>query len=105
MPFLILIGIGLWFWLGDPPKTLANWFWENDAAPWESVDAYFYPSRSDLSAHKLAAGLSTVEACRLWASSQAAAIGDARFARSDYECGVGKLDSWGGMTVYRITAR
>ena len=27
MPLLILFFVGAWFVWGDPPKTVANWFW------------------------------------------------------------------------------
>ena len=52
MGWLITIGIGLWFFLGEPAKDVANWFWENSAAPWEEVDAFYYPNRSNLTVHK-----------------------------------------------------
>lgn len=48
-PLFLLLGAGaLWFWLGDPPKDAANWFWPDSPAPWEQVDAVYYPDNSDL---------------------------------------------------------
>jgi hypothetical protein len=40
MQYLIIFAVGLWFLRGDPPKSIANMFWEDEAAPWETVDAY-----------------------------------------------------------------
>ncbi len=48
MPWIVIAAIGLWFFFGTPAKTLANWFWTDSAAPWETVDAFYYPDRSDL---------------------------------------------------------
>lgn len=64
MPLIILIAIGLWFWFGDPLKTVANWFWESNAAPWETVDAFYYPNRNDLTQFQKMPGLNSVDECR-----------------------------------------
>jgi hypothetical protein len=105
MPLLIIIAIGLWFAFGDPAKTVANWFWEDGPAPWESVDAFYYPNRSDLTAHMEMTGFDDVDACRIWVRRTAVAHGDALLMRGDYECGVGKIESDYGLNVYRITVR
>ena len=105
MPYVIAILIGLWFWLGDPPKTVANMFWENDAAPWETVDAYYYPNRNDLTVFRSAFGFNSVDDCRSWVRFAAASNNDVGLTRGDFECGVGRIDAFGGMTVYRITTR
>ncbi len=105
MPILILLAVGIWFLIGNPAKTVANWFWKDSAAPWESVDAFYYPSRSDLTVHKEMTGFDDVDACRIWVRRTAGAHGDALLMRGDYECGVGKVDSYYGLTVYRITVR
>lgn len=100
---LVTAAVGLWFWLGDPPKNVADWFYRDDAAPWETVDAYYYPSRADLSASRSILGLKDVQACRDWVYDQAAANHDALLTRGDYECGVGRLDAFMGVNVYRLT--
>lgn len=105
MPILIIAGVALWFLFGDPPKTVANMFWADDAAPWETVDAYYYPGRGDLSIHQSQRGLSSVQRCRDWAYRAAAINGDAALSRGDYECGVEVVDSFGTLPVYRITVR
>ena len=102
---LLCIVIGFWFLLGDPPRTVASWFWGQEAAPWERVDAFFYPNRSDLSAVETRMKVGTVSNCRDWAHSRAASNGDPSFQRSDYECGIGKPTPVGGLKVYRATVR
>ena len=105
MPILILIAVGVWFVLGDPPKTVANWFWEYEAAPWETVDAFYYPDRNDLSKFQKVSGLSSVDGCRNSVRSMAANNGDASLTRGDYECGIELIDNFVGIGVYRYTTR
>lgn len=105
MPLLIILAVGLWFVFGDPGKTTANWFWEKSAAPWESVDAFYYPDRTDLTIHQSRVNLDDVDACRIWVRSAAAAQGDVLLMRGDYECGVGKIENVYDLSVYRITVR
>ncbi len=45
----------------------------------------------------------TVENRRDWAYAEAALRGDPDMRRSDYECGIGQLEKFAGLTVYRIT--
>ncbi len=105
MFWLFLAAIGAWFYFGDPPKDVANQFWKNDAAPWETVDAYYYPNRNDLSQHQKMTGLSSVEDCRNWVRSVAARNGDSGVLRGDYECAIEVVDTFGGLFVYRVTTR
>lgn len=105
MPVIILIGVALWFIFGSPPVTVANWFWENDAAPWETVDAYYYPDRSDLSKHQAFSGLASVQACRDQVFAMAAINNDPSMVRGSYECGIQKTGEFGTMSVYRATVR
>lgn len=105
MPWVIILGVAVWFLFGDPPKTVANMFWADAAAPWETVDAFYYPDRGDLSIHQSQRGLSSVQNCRDWVYRAAAINGDANLSRGDYECGVEVVDSFGGISVYRITVR
>lgn len=105
MPLIILIALGLWFAFGEPFKTVANWFWASDAAPWESVDAFYYPDRNNLSVFNLISGFGSVDGCRTWIYTTAAANGDPGLVRGDYECGVQKLDTFMGLSVYRTTVK
>ncbi len=103
MPLLILFAVGLWFFFGDPPETVANTFWPEDAAPWETVDAFYYPNRNDLSDFRKVSGLQSVDECRDAVSSMAATYNDSSFTRGDYECGIEIVDNFYGMNVYRTT--
>lgn len=106
MPWIVVAAIGLWFFFGTPAKTVADWFWPESAAPWETVDAFYYPNRSDLAGGFLSqTGLTSVEDCRAWVYSAAASNEDPNLVSGDYECGIGFLDSFGGLSVYRTTVR
>ena len=105
MPVLIIFGLIAWFVVGDPPKTVANWFWSAGSAPWENVDAFYYPNRSNLSVHEMAEGVGDLDDCRSWVTLQASLRGDPGLTRGDYECGIGRIDSAHGFNVYRITVR
>lgn len=99
--FLLLI-VGLWFAFGDPGGDVAGWFWPESAAPWEQVDAFYYPDRNDLSVHREFRDVGSVEACRAWVYSMAAANGDPDLVKGDYECGINPLER-GEMLVHRLT--
>ncbi|MCZ6745364.1 MAG: hypothetical protein O7D31_11925 [Alphaproteobacteria bacterium] len=103
MAWILVIVIVAWFVLGDPSKNVANWFWPNNPAPWEDVDAFFYPNRHNLRISKANYNVGTVENCRDWAYAEAAIRRDPDMKRSDYECGIGRLEKIGSVTVYRIT--
>lgn len=105
MPVLILIGIVLWFVFGAPSVTVANWFWKEDAAPWETVDAYYYPVRSNLADYRLVTGLGSVQECRRVVHSMASRNNDPGMIRGAYECGIQKTGEFGTMNVYRLTVR
>ena len=68
--------------------------------PWQSTA---YPNRHNLSISKAHYNVGTVENCRDWAYAEAALRGDPNMQRSDYECGIGQLEKFGDVTVYRIT--
>ncbi|MBB5539534.1 hypothetical protein [Rhizobium giardinii] len=86
-------------------KTIANVLYEEDAAPWETVDAFYYPDRGDLTVHQAAYGLENVAACRSAVNAMARLNNDPSLTRGDYECGVGKLSDFASIGVYRLTVR
>jgi hypothetical protein len=104
----ILVGLGIvgWFAFGTPPGDVADWLWPDDAAPWETVDAFYYPNRSDLTRDVRKFDLDNVDGCRSWVNVQAHAHNDPWITQGDYECGVGYIESLGlGLRVYRTTVR
>lgn len=105
LQILILIVVALWWLLGDPKNDVAGWFWSAGAAPWEKVDAFYYPDRMDLRQHIMMPDLPSVERCQEWVYTQAAQRGDGGLTRGDYECGIGKVSNTYGLHVYRLTVR
>ncbi|WEZ82183.1 hypothetical protein P6U16_13455 [Rhizobium sp. 32-5/1] len=91
----------------SPGKTIANLFWENDAAPWETVDAFYYPNRNDLTISQNSMDVAGVAGCREIVRYMAVVNNDPQLLRGDYECGVGRLENPGyaGINVYRLTIR
>jgi hypothetical protein len=71
--------------------------------PWEKVDAFFYPDKTDLTKSIASYDVTDVDACRLWAQTMANQRGDSGFAHSDYECGIGRKGDVPG--TYRVTTR
>lgn len=90
---------------GSPMKDLGNLLWPEDAAPWESVDVYYYPDARDPSRFESETGLESRDKCRDWAFAAAARNRDPDFEQGDYECGIGKVDEFESMTIYRIVAQ
>ena len=75
----------------NPASTVANWFWPNSAAPWEEVDAVYYPNKYDLTVYQLGRDVGSLENCRAWVGAKAVRYNDPNLERGDYECGVGRL--------------
>ena len=71
MGWIAAIALVLWALFGDPSKDVANWFWEYEVAPWENVDAYYYPNRSDLSVHVSREDVGSLDGCREWVYAEA----------------------------------
>ena len=105
MWFLAVAAIVLWFVFGDPAKNVADWFWSSSAAPWEEVDAIYYPNRYNLTVHRSRQDVGSVEHCRAWVNAEAARRNDPDLKRGDYECGIGRLGTFGSIGVYRLTVR
>jgi hypothetical protein len=104
MPLIILLII-VWAVFGSPLTNIANLFWSEGSAPWERVDAFYYPDRSNLTVHRVSYNLGSIGNCRAWVLTEAAHNNDPGLARGDYECGVGEIEKMGDLTVYRITVR
>jgi hypothetical protein len=105
MPLLLVLAAIAWIYFGEPSVTLAHWFWSDSAAPWETVDAFYYPSRHDLSIFEIAERLESVVACQDWVHGRASMNGDPDLIRGDYECGVGAPRHEMGLRIYRQTVR
>ena len=103
MGWIFILAIVAWFVFSNPKNDVANWFWSDSPAPWEEVDAVFYPNRNNLSISKARYNVGTVENCRDWAYAEAALLSDPTMQWSDYACGIGQLEKVGGLNVYRIT--
>lgn len=69
------------------------------------MDAYYYPDRSDLSTWVVARDLASLDECRDYVFGQASLRNDPNLVRGYFECGVGKSESFGGLSVYRLTVR
>ena len=93
----------MWFVIGTPSTTIANLFWASDAAPWESVDAFYYPDKNNLTTHVSKSGFKNLVECRDWVDAEARRNNDPYLMRGDYECGVGFLRYSGDLKVYRLT--
>ena len=106
MPLVALVlALLAWAVFGSVPHTFVKWFWSQVAAPWERVDAYYYPNRNDRTVHRVSYDVGSIDDCRAWVRTEAARDGDPGMVRSAYECGVGEIERVGGLTVYRITAK
>ena len=77
----------------------------DDAAPWETVDGFYYKDRSNIRNPETIAGLASVEACRAWVYSTAQRFDDPQIRRGDYQCGVGEADRLGAEKIYRVVVK
>lgn len=105
MPIIIAIAIALWLIFGDPLRTVAGMFWPNDPAPWERVDASYYPDRRNLVVSVDRLDVGGLDACRRWVQQRAAERGDPLLVKGDYECGVGYIRNLVDIRVCRLTMR
>ena len=106
MPLIIGIAFVLWFWLGNPSRDIADWFWGYDAAPWEQVDAFYYPDRTDLRKYKSAPNVGSMDACRGWVRSTARMHDDPNLRLGDYMCAINpRFDETLNMNIYRTKDR
>jgi hypothetical protein len=105
MPFVIFVALAIWFLFGTPSKTVANWFWEYEAAPWEAVYAIYYPDRQDLSKQIGPHQTDDADGCLNWSRLQARRHDDPGFRRGDFMCYAGEPYDSNGFSVYRTKFR
>jgi hypothetical protein len=100
-----ILGLMVWGALGNPTETITGWIWPHSPAPWERVDAFYYPDKASLTVAIANHDVGGLAQCRTWATSAAATQNDPQLERGDYECGVGYLTSQGSLNRYRLTVR
>lgn len=99
----LIVGILLIVWaLSVAPSFLAKTFWPDSSAPWEKVNAFYYPNANDLTEWESQINVGSIQACRDWVKDSAAAKGDPNLEHGDYECGVGCKNK-DGFNVCRLT--
>ena len=98
-----ILSLLIWAAIGDPIQTMADWLWPRSPAPWESVDAIYYPDKANqlVSVDNQDAG--SLTRCRAWVIS-VAKQSDPGLQRGDYQCGVGYRYS-AGLNIYRLMVR
>jgi hypothetical protein len=100
-----ILGFMVWTVLGSPIQTVTGWIWPHSPAPWEAVDAFYYPNKSNLAVSLENHDVGGLAQGRTRASSAAAKQDDPQLERGDYECGVGYLTSQRSLNRYRLTVR
>ena len=85
--------------------NIADWLWPTSVAPWEDVDAFYYPQSASVPSDDRKYGLASVDSCRRWVLSQAALRGDSKLEMTDYECGIGYVQNVGDLRKYRLILR
>jgi hypothetical protein len=103
--WFVVIMLIVWFVVGRPATDMANWIGPNSPAPWEGIEAFYYPDRSNLSNDVKSRPVADLDECRDWVQEQATLQRDARLLKGDYECAFGKSGNLGSIKVYRQTGR
>jgi len=100
---IAILSLLIWAALGDPVQTVANWLWPRSPAPWESVDAIYYPDKANPLVSVDNQDVGSLTRCRAWVIS-VAKQNDPGLQRSDYQCGIGHRYSE-GLNIYRLVVR
>ena len=95
----------IWLALGDPKNDLARWLWQESVAPWEQVDAFYYPDRRNLQVDERMLDVGSLENCRMLVRMSASARGDPELRHGAYDCGIGFVRNSGGLRLYRNRVR
>ena len=99
-----ILGLIVWGALGNPIQAIAGWVWPHSPAPWERVDAIYYPDKENPLVSVDNQDVGGLTQCRAWVSSAAAEQNDPGLQRGEYQCGVGYRYSQ-GLNNYRLTVR
>jgi hypothetical protein len=97
------IALGWLLLQAKPIESIANVMWPDSPAPWERVDAVYYPDAGDRTTQLRERNLADLDSCREWANRAAAYSGNQHLRRGDYRCDVGLQESYGDIEVYRLT--
>ena len=100
-----ILGLMVWGALGNPNRQLPAGFGRISPAPWERVDAFYYPDKNNLSISLENHDVGGLAQCRTWVNSVARKQKDPQLERGDYHCRVGHLDAQGSLNSYRLTVR
>src|SRR4051812_17219954 len=61
-----ILGLMVWGALGSLRETITGWLWPYTPAPWEDVDAFYYPDKSNQTVFIGNHGVGGLAQCRLW---------------------------------------
>ena len=100
-----ILGFMVWAALGSPRQTVTGWIWPRSPAPWEAVDAFYYPDKNNPAISIGNPDVGSLARCRTWAKSAAAKQDDPQLERGEYHSGVGYLDAQRSPNSYRLTVR
>lgn len=95
-----------WAVLGSPRRSVADLIWPDGPAPWETIEALYYPDKTDLRHSIVTGGLHSLADCRTAVRFLAWRAGDEAFERGDYACGIGiEARSDDPLAIYRVIRR
>ena len=75
-----------WWMFGDPRQVLAHHAFPDRPAPWEAVNAVYFPDREDRATKLVRPRFVSMQECRNWIYREATRAGDPRLRRGDWAC-------------------
>ena len=102
---LVILAIIAWFIFGKPISSGTDLLWPTSPAPWERVDAFYYPDKMDFAKLQTKRGFKTVPECKAWIKAQAAANNDPEMRQGKYKCAIGFMGNEFGKKVYRVLVK
>ena len=99
----IVAGLFAWFALSNPKQDIADVIWPKSPAPWEQVDAYYYPYRDQTQQSHSAFHFQSVKDCRDWIEGKALEYGDTNPGEGAWRCAIGEYDKMSEQQTYRLT--